>query len=549
MPEGRPDLPRVALGTRGAVASQDRLATEVGLAILERGGNAVDAAVAIGFALAVTHPAAGNIGGGGFMIVRLADGRATAIDYRETAPTAASRDMYLDASGAPTKDSIVGAKAAGIPGTVAGLELAHRRFGSLPWRELVAPAMKLARDGHALDAFEAKNLESGAKAIRDAGDEASARYYVNAEERPFVEGDRWTQRELGETLAAIGDDPGSFYRGPLANRIVTEVRRAGGIWTESDLANYRAIEREPLRFSYRGRDIITMPLPSSGGIVLRQILRGCEHLELASLPWQGADSVHAYIEVARRAYADRNALLGDPDFVKVPVTELLSANYIDARMADIDRAKATPSSAIRPGLPAPEESHDTTHYSVVDAAGNAVSNTYTLNASFGSKFVVPGVGVLLNDEMDDFAVKPGTPNLFGLVQGEPNAIAPGKRMLSSMTPTLVLENGELRAVLGSPGGPTIITTVAQLILALIDHGRPLDEAVAAPRLHHQWLPDAIMTEDSTPPALVLALEARGHEVRRRPRIGNANVIEIDPATRGFRAVADLARGGAAAAAF
>jgi gamma-glutamyltranspeptidase/glutathione hydrolase len=516
---------------------------------LKRGGNAVDAAIAVGFALAVTHPPAGNIGGGGFMVVRLADGRATALDFRETAPAAATRDMYLDAEGRPTRDSIDGPRAAGIPGTVAGFELAHRRFGSLPWRELVAPAVELARLGHVLDAFEAKNLSDAREAIRKAGYEASARTYEKPDGRAFAAGERWMQPELGETLSAIAADPNVFYRGALASRLVSSVRAAGGIWTEADLAGYRALEREPMRFTYRGHELLTMPLPSSGGIVMRQILHGCEHLEVARSPWHSPDELHTYLEIARRAYADRNALLGDPAFVTVPVTELTRAGYIEGRMADVDRLRATPSSAVGPGLPPRPESHDTTHYSVVDEAGNAVSTTYTLNASFGAKFVVPGLGVLLNDEMDDFAVKPGAPNLFGLVQGEPNAIAPGKRMLSSMTPTIVTKDGELRAVLGSPGGPTITTTVVQLTRALIDYGVPLDAAVAAPRLHHQWLPDAILAEEATPPALLDALKERGHAVQLRPRIGNANVIEVDPATRGFRAVADVARGGAAAAAY
>lgn len=549
LPAGTPDPPRLALGTRGAVASQERLATEVGLAVLKRGGNAIDAAIAVGFALAVTHPPAGNVGGGGFMVVRLADGTATALDYRETAPSGATRDMYLDAKGNPTKDSVSGPRAAGIPGTVAGLLLAHRRFGSLPWRDLVFPAVELARAGHILDAFETKNLEDAREAIRKAGEAASIGYFERADGSAFRAGDRWVQSELSATLEAIANDPESFYRGELARRLVTGVRAAGGIWTESDLAGYRAIEREPMRFTYRGHELVTMPLPSSGGIVMRQILHGCEHLGVAASPWRSPDEVHTYVEIARRAYADRNALLGDPGFVSVPVAELTRAGYIEARMADVDRARATPSSSVRPGLAPRDESHDTTHFSVVDERGNAVSNTYTLNASFGAKFVVPGTGVLLNDEMDDFAVKPGSPNFYGLVQGEPNAIAPGKRMLSSMTPTIVVKDGQLRAVLGSPGGPTITTTVVQLTRALIDYGVPLDVAVAEPRIHHQWLPDAIIAEGANPPSLLEALKARGHAVELRPRIGNANAIEVDLETRGLRAVADIARGGAAAAAY
>jgi len=547
-PAGAEDLPRVALGAHGAVASQERLATEVGIAILRKGGNAIDAAIAVGFALAATHPPAGNIGGGGFMLVRLATGSAVALDFRETAPSAASRDMFLDAKGNPTNESIDGPRGAGIPGTVSGFAVAHRRFGTLPWRDVVMPAVALAR-AHEVDAFEAKNLERGREAILKAGFPASRRSYEKADGSAFAAGDRWSQPELAETLSAVADDPSAFYRGPLAAKLVRGVREAGGIWTEADLAGYATIEREPMRFAYRGHELVTMPLPSAGGIVMRQILHGCEVLDLARLPWHSVDEVHAYAEVARRAFADRNALLGDPAFVSAPVATLTDPAYIAKRMADIDPAHATPSSHIGPGLTATRESHETTHFSVIDEQGNAVSTTYTLNASFGAKFVVPGTGVLLNDEMDDFSVKPGAANLYGLVQSEPNAIAPGKRMLSSMTPTIVVKDGEVRAVLGSPGGPTITTTVVQLVRELLDYGMPLDAAVAAPRVHHQWLPDRITTERTLANDLVRALEARGHTIERRERIGNANVLEVDPRTRGFRAVADVDRGGAAALAY
>ncbi|MBM4375372.1 MAG: gamma-glutamyltransferase [Deltaproteobacteria bacterium] len=547
-PSGADDLPRLALGARGAVASQERLATEVGLATLRRGGNAIDAAIAVGFALATTHAPAGNLGGGGFMLVQLADGRSVAFDFRETAPGAATRDMYLDPKGSPTKDSVEGPRAAGIPGTVSGFHLAHHRFGSLPWHTLVAPALALAEE-HEVDAFEAKNLERGRAAMRAAGFEASAQVYERPDGSAFVAGDRWRQPELAATLREIAAEPAAFYQGALAKRLVDGVRAAGGLWTMGDLAGYRTIEREPTRFAYRGYDLVTMPLPSAGGIVLRQMLVGCESLEMSRFAWHSVDELHLYAEVARRAYADRNTLLGDPAFVDAPVAALTDEAYIRRRMSDVDLTHATPSSRVAPGLAPRAESHDTTHYSVIDERGNAVATTYTLNASFGAKFVVPGTGVLLNDEMDDFAVKPGAANLYGLVQGEPNAIAPGKRMLSSMTPTIVVKGGDVRAVLGSPGGPTITTTVVQLARALIDYGQPLDVAVAAPRLHHQWLPDAIVAERAMPTSLLDGLRARGHALELRERIGNANVIEVDPATRGFRAVADVARGGAAAAAY
>jgi gamma-glutamyltranspeptidase/glutathione hydrolase len=549
VPSGKQDLPRVALGARGAVASQDRLATEVGVQVLRDGGNAVDAAIAVAFALAVTHPAAGNVGGGGFMVVRTADGNVKAIDYREVAPSAATRDMYLDAKGNPTKESLIGPKAAGIPGTVAGLALAHAELGSVPWRKLVEPAIDLAKNGHKLDAQQAKNLDAARNAMRTAGFASSAAHYEKPDGTAFAEGETWRQPELAVTLEAIAGDAQAFYKGALAERMAEAVKKAGGIWKAEDLASYRPVVREPVRFEYRGHQIITMPLPSAGGVVLRQILHGSELLDVARHPWQSVDDIHAYVEITRRAYADRNALLADPDFVRVPVAELASHEYIAKRMADVDAGRATPSAKVAPGTPSKAESPQTTHFSVIDERGTAVSNTYTLNASFGAKWVIPGVGVLVNDEMDDFSVKPGSANLYGLVQSEPNAIAPGKRMLSSMTPTIVVKDGEVRAVLGSPGGPTITTTVAQLTRALIDYRQPLDVAVAAPRLHHQWLPDSIIAEKSVPSELVKALEARGHTVKLRDAIGNANCIEVDPITRGFRAVADVARGGAAALAY
>jgi gamma-glutamyltranspeptidase / glutathione hydrolase len=549
VPKGVASPPGVALGAHGAVASQDRYATDAGLAILKRGGNAVDAAIAVAFALAVTHPAAGNLGGGGFMVVRMANGATTAIDYRERAPSGASRDMYLDAKGNPTKDSVRGPRAAGIPGTVAGLALAHAKLGTLPWKDLVAPAIALAKDGHQLDAQEAADLVAAREFMKNAGFPKSAAHYEKADGSAFASGDTWRQADLAATLEAVAADPRAFYEGPVAERLANEVSKAGGIWKREDLAAYRAVEREPMRFVFRGHDIVTMPLPSSGGIVLLQILRGAELLEVAKFPWQSADDVHRYVEIARRAFADRNALLGDPDFVHPPVAELTSDAYIQKRMATIDGARATPSKDVGPGIAPPAESHQTTHFSVIDERGDAVSNTYTLNDSFGAKFVVPGTGVLLNNEMDDFAVKPGSPNMYGLVQGEPNAIAPGKRMLSSMTPTIVVKDGEVRAVLGTPGGPTIITTVAQLARAILDYHQPLDVAVPAPRIHHQWLPDSIAVERTVPAELVKALEERGHAVKPRGSIGSANCIEVDPETRGFRAVADVTRGGAAAAAY
>lgn len=542
--------PAVAVGVHGAVSSAEAHASRIGLEVLRQGGNAIDAAVAVGFALAVTHPSAGNIGGGGFMVVRLADGTTAAFDYRERAPSAATRDMFLDAKGEPTDERLVGAKAAGIPGTVAGLAMAHERFGSRPWKALLEPAIALARDGHTLDRWHAEDLTNAFERMSKKQLAAAAAHYVGADGKPLPEGATWRQPDLAATLQRIADGGAKvFYEGPLAEQLAAEVRKAGGIWTAADLADYRAVERAPIVFDYRGHQVVTMPPPSAGGVVLRQLLGAAEILRLHEKPWRSVDEVHLYIESARRTYADRNMLLGDPDFVELPMARLLDTSYIASRVADIDPLHATPSSRIGAGVPARAESEQTTQFSVVDDAGNAVSNTYTLNLGFGSLFVVPGTGVLLNNEMDDFAVKPGTANAFGLVQGEQNRIEPGKRMLSSMTPTLLVKDGELRAVLGSPGGPTITTTVSQLVRALVDYDLTIDAAVAAPRLHHQWLPDMIWAEDRISAELEQGLIERGHQIRKRGAMGHANVIEVDPKTHGFRAVADESRDGGKAVAW
>jgi len=551
---GLPDAgsdPAVAVGTHGAVSSAEAHASRVGLDVLRAGGNAVDAAVAVGFALAVTHPSAGNIGGGGFMVVRMADGSTAAFDYRERAPAAAHRDMYLDKKGNPTDERLWGAKAAGIPGTVAGLAMAHDRFGTRPWKELLAPAIALARNGHKLDKWHAEDLGNAIERMTKNKLLASAAYFQGAAGKALAQGETWVQPDLAATLQQIADGGArAFYEGPLAEQLANEVRKAGGIWTTADLADYRAVERKPIVFDYREHTVITMPPPSAGGVVLRQLLAAAEVLELHTKPWRSIDEVHLYIESARRTYADRNMLLGDPDFVELPMERLLDVSYVKARVADIDPAHATPSSKIGAGLPSSKtESHQTTHFSIVDDAGNAVANTYTLNLGFGALFVVPGTGVLLNNEMDDFAVKPGTANAFGLVQGEQNRIEPGKRMLSSMTPTVLVKDGKLRAVLGSPGGPTITTTVSQLVRALVDYEMTIDAAVAAPRLHHQWLPDMIWAEDRITAELEAGLVARGHQIRKRGTMGHANVIEVDPKTGGFRAVADEARDGGKAVAW
>ena len=549
LPAKDPADPATAVGVHGAVASAEGHASEVGLVILRRGGNAVDAAIAVGFALAVTHPSAGNLGGGGFMVVRMADGKVAALDYREVAPGAATRDMYLDAKGNTTRGSLDGAKAAGIPGTVAGMALAHERFGTIPWAELVAPAIKLAREGHTLDSFHAEDLQGGSERMSKIGSAESAAIYRKSDGSNFAAGDLWKQPELAVTLERVAESPRNFYEGPLAQAMADKVKALGGIWTAEDLKKYRAIDREPIVFAYRGHEIVTMPPPSAGGVVLRQLLAASEILGIHTKPWHSVDEIHLYVEAARRTYADRNFLLGDPAFVEIPMARLLDATYLRDRLADVDITKATPSDRVNAGLPAGKESTQTTHYSVVDDAGNAVANTYTLNTSFGSKIVVPGTGVLLNNEMDDFAVKPGSPNTYGLVQGEQNKIVGGKRMLSSMTPTIVVKDGKLRAVVGTPGGSTISTTVTQVVRALLDYGVTLDVAVKAPRVHHQWKPDRITSEPELEAATVEGLKARGHEMAQWPSIGHANCIEVDPATKGYRAVADVGRDGGKAVAY
>ena len=547
-----PQLPTVELasGKHGAVASAEANASQVGIEIMEAGGNAIDAAVAVGFALSVTHPSAGNIGGGGFMVVRFPDGKATAIDYREVAPGAATADMYLDAEGEMTDKSRKGALAAGIPGDVAGFWYAHEHWGKLPWKDVVAPAIELARDGWMLDANHADDMSGTSEKMLEYGYADTAALFRKPDGSPLAAGDVWRQPELAATLQRIADEGrDGFYAGRFADYMASEVQKLGGIWTAEDLHDYAVVEREPLRFDYRGHEIIAMPPPSAGGVVLRQILAASEALDLAKLPWHSVDQVHIYVEILRRTYADRNLLLGDPGFIEIPMQTLLDTTYVGKRMSDIDRKHATPSTKIGAGVER-EESEQTTHFSVVDAEGIAVANTYTLNGGFGAKLAIPGTGVLLNNEMDDFTTKIGSPNMFGLIQGPQNAIAPGKRMLSSMTPTIIVEDGKLRAIVGSPGGPTITTTVAQIILQLIDYGRPLEVAVRENRIHHQWMPDNIWHEPEIEDKLAAGLKKKGHELETRGwKIGHANCIEVDPATGEYKAVADVARDGGAAAAY
>jgi len=550
MPKGAAEAPRVALGTKGAVTSQEANATDIGIEILKQGGTAVDAAIAVGFALAVTHPSAGNIGGGGFMVVRMNDGTKAALDYRETAPSGASRDMYLDKAGKETKESKLGPKAAGIPGTVAGFAAAHEKFGKLPWKDLVAPAIKLAKEGFPIDKVLAEDLVKVTGQMREAKFDSTAKLFEKPGGGALAEGDKLVQGDLAKVLETIAKDGAkAFYEGKLADSMAKEVTKAGGIWKSADLKAYKAKWRDPIVFTYKGNEIVTMPPPSSGGVVLKEMLVMSELLGIDKKPWRSADEVHLFSEVMRRAYADRNYLLGDPDYVKMPLAKLSDPAYLKERVANVDPKKATKSDTVKPGVEPKLESPQTTHYSVVDEAGNAVSNTYTLNTGYGSKFAVPGTGVLLNNEMNDFAVVPGKPNTYGLVQGELNRVEPGKRMLSSMTPTIISKDGQLRAVLGTPGGPTITTTVAQITRALLDYGITLDKATSAFRAHHQWQPDQIWAEPTMPDDVMKELEARGHTVKRERQMGHANGIEVDPETHGFRAVSDTTRKGGKAAAY
>jgi gamma-glutamyltranspeptidase/glutathione hydrolase len=514
------------------VASASRHASEVGVEVLRRGGNAVDAAVAVGLALAVTYPQAGNLGGGGFMVIRTADGQATVIDYRETAPAAARRDLYLDAQGNVIPEaSTVGHRAVGVPGTVAGLAMALEKHGTRPWRELAEPARRLAAEGFPVSYHLAGSLRESRLLARFP----ESHRIFQRDGRPFEEGEVFRQPDLARTLRRIKErGPREFYEGRTAELLAAEMKAGGGLITPEDLKEYRPVERRPLRGTYRGYEIITMPPPSSGGVALLEMLNILERYPLAGMGHNSTERYHLLIEAMRRAFADRSELLGDPDFVRVPVRGLTSRAYADERAKSIDPARATPSAEVRAGSPAPYEPVETTHFTIVDGAGNAVANTYTLNGAYGSGVTASGTGVLLNNEMDDFTSKPGVPNLFGLIQGEQNAIAPRKRPLSSMTPTIVTRNGRLAFALGSPGGPTIINTVLQVTLNVIDHRMNIQQAVSTTRIHHQWLPDQVRHEPfGLSPDVVRALEARGHRFASPSYMGDAEAVMIDPET-GFR---------------
>lgn len=507
----------------GAIATANPLASEVGAMILKEGGNAVDAVIAAQLALTVVYPVAGNIGGGGFMVIHLKNGKNTTIDFREKAPGKATRDMYLDENGhADPELSRNGYLAVGVPGTVAGIFLAHEKYGKLPMKALIQPAINLAENGFAISASQAHlfNVE------QDAFKKYNSVKPVFIKPEGWKAGDTLIQKDLAHTLELIRDNgKAGFYEGETAQKIVAEMQRGGGIISLADLKNYNAKERIPVKFDYKGYTIVSMPLPSSGGILLQQMLGMLKSYPIEKYGFETTRSVQLMTEIERRAYADRAKFLGDADFVKVPVKTLVSEQYLQKRMADYDPDQATPSKNIEAGNILPE-SEETTHLSVVDSAGNAVAVTYTLNALYGSKVVVGHAGFFLNDEMDDFSAKPGAPNMFGLLGAEANAIQPGKRMLSSMTPTIVLKNDKPYLVLGTPGGATIITSVFQTIVDLLDFNMSVSDAVNKPKFHEQWKPDVVYVEKGFPDSVKQAMSKMGYTFKERSAIGRTEVIRI-----------------------
>ncbi|OEK04329.1 gamma-glutamyltransferase [Roseivirga misakiensis] len=526
----------VSLENRGLIAdkamvvSAHPLASEVGKQIMEQGGNAIDASIATQLALAVVYPSAGNIGGGGFMISRMANGDIDALDFREKAPLAGDRDMYLDENGEVIpRASVRGHLAAGVPGTVAGLEAAHRKYGKLDWKALVQPAIDLAANGWVLTAKEASGLNGNRNNFIEYNT-VQPNFFLAEEGQRWKEGDTVSIPELAATLTLIRDQGrDGFYKGQTAQLIVEEMERGNGLISLEDLEKYQAVWRKPVTGEYRDYGFISMPPPSSGGIALSQLLHAVEPFNLSEMGFHSTEAIHLIVEAERRAYADRAEHLGDPDFFEVPQAGLIDKSYTKNRMSDFDPTQATPSSEISAGAPAPQESEETTHLSVVDPWGNAVSVTTTLNGGMGSKVFVGGAGFLLNNEMDDFSIKPGVPNSYGLVGGEANAIAPEKRMLSSMTPTIVTKDDKLFMVVGTPGGSTIITSVFQTIINVVDFDMTMQEAVLAPRFHHQWLPDVIQVERSAlDSARMQPLMDMGHKFRRVGKIGRVDAILVLP---------------------
>ncbi|MBY0135221.1 gamma-glutamyltransferase [Paracoccus yeei] len=530
----------------GMVSAQERLAAEIGRDIMAKGGNAVDAGVAVAFALAVTLPRAGNLGGGGFMLVHDAEtGRTQAIDYRELAPSGASRDMFLDDKGEADSDkSLYTGAASGVPGTVAGMRMALDTYGSMPWADVIAPAIRLAEEGIIVTPDLADSLEAEREALMRHP--STAKIFFKEGGAGYRPGERLVQADLAATLKKVAaEGPDGFYKGAVAENIARAVQAAGGPMTVEDLAAYKPVLREPVRGSYRGYEIVSMPPPSSGGVHLIQILNTLEGYPIGALGHNTAETIHLMAEAMKLAYADRSEYLGDPDFVDVPVAALTSKDYAAELRGKISAEYATPSAMIGPGDLAPYESDQTTHFSVVDKAGNAVSNTYTINLNYGSGLVAEGTGVLMNNEMDDFSAKPGVPNAFGLVGGDANAVQASKRPLSSMTPTIVLKDGETWLVTGSPGGARIITTVLQVVMNMIDHGMNVAEASTAPRVHHQWLPDEFRIEEGISRDTLRLLAAKGHTISEKPVMGSTQSIMRDPASGALLGASDPRRPDAA----
>src|SRR3954468_21508184 len=543
-----PAAAQAVTARNGMVVAQEARGARIGVEVLERGGNAVDAAVATAFAMAVTYPRAGNIGGGGYMVLHLAEGsRDIAIDYRETAPAATTRDIFLDEKGdADPRKSRDSALAIGVPGTVAGLALAHRRYGSgrLTLAQLIAPAIKLARDGIPIEADVADSLPGVQRRV--ARWPSSAKIFLKPDGSALGPGDTLLQRDLADTLEAIARDGArAFYEGAVAEKIAAAVQAAGGIMTTEDLRDYKPILRRPVSSTYRGHRIVSMPPSSSGGVVLIEMLNILEGYKLGEL--DAAAREHLLIEAMKRGYADRAAYLGDPSVVSAPTARLMSKRYAATLRRTIDLAHATPADEIHAEIVPPREGENTTHYSVVDRYGNAVSNTYTLNFSYGLGMVAEGTGVLLNNELDDFAAKAAAPNAYGLVGGDANAPGPGKRPLSSMTPTIVLKNGKPMLITGSPGGSRIITAVLQIVVNVIDRKLSIADAVAEPRIHNQWSPDEVAVERGLSPDLIHALQQRGHKVREGRPATSANSVQVTP--QGFAGAADPRTRGALAAGY
>jgi len=519
------DIIHPVFARQGMVATQEALATTVGLDILKQGGNAIDAGVAIGFALAVTLPRAGNLGGGGFMLVYDAARQETvAIDFREMAPAAASRDMYLDDKGDVDQQSArFSYLSVGVPGTVAGLALAAERYGSLPLKTLIAPAIRLAEQGISVSEGMAISLKAAKNRMSRWPE--SMKIFFKPDGTAYEPREILVQKDLADSLKVIAEQgPKAFYDGEIAQKIATDMEANGGLITTEDLKNYKAVIRQPVRGAYRGYEIVSMPPPSSGGIHLIQILNILEHFPIADLGHNSAATLHRMAEAMKLAYADRSEYLGDTDFVKVPVQGLTSKDYAAELVKLIDLNRARPATEIKPGKPAPYESDQTTHYSVMDSQGNIVSTTYTINFSYGTGITAAGTGILLNNEMDDFSSKPGVPNAYGLIGGEANAIEPGKRPLSSMSPTIVFKAGKPFLATGSPGGSRIITTVLQIVMNIIDHGMNVAEATIATRVHHQWLPDELRVEEGLSPDTVRLLEELGHKVVKKRTMGSTQSI-------------------------